>query len=749
VPPRAAPQRPRLRGLGLAEDVFPGQGGYERPRGGFEQRPRPGPEDDPLLMSSASYFRPYLRQNNSAAAQPTAPARVSPLAAVPQQQRSAPREPFPQARGTVLHRKLGEVAQEVASLSGSVAEVLSRPHMHPAELQQILKAAEDVQARTQLSDSDLEQVGWPTKALQQMRGVGSCLERWQWSEEAAKRALAGGFVPIAAVLAALEGLLGAWLQLSALAGGSLRVDLGLGQRAKSAVPMVSALLDQATFLARQQPDVLVLRQLEALLRFGMAQQELRELGVVQLLQQALQELGDSFQGSPQALAAFAERGGSEDGSSRALQVDAGLWRAVVIGDQQAVGQYIHRGLLVSGRLRDDRGHSVLWDAIAFHRVEVALMLLRHFPAHEPHGVDIGELHPRNGNSLLHVASGIHTFTPQAEGLFAVLFERMPEALHLHRNSRDQSFLHVAAGCLNFWVLRFAVARGLAHLFEAKDEAGSTPRSLLAQHLSERRVAEVRVNAGPQAEVAPFPAWFPLGALQPPSVGQRPAFSDVAVEVEDEAHGKVHLHVHRVLLAASSKVWHEALSTAPLATSGGAGGVEEAMTVLHVDPRLCCSADVALVALRFLYTGSVECPFRTNAALLVQLLQLATAYALPALLRSWALGALVHCLEDPASCAVVVPALLGDEAPRRLSAGPLEQRIAARLLFCNEEAWQAAGGGKRPQPVEAALAMLEPLLANRVEGASSSPGAPPAALGTSPLGSGALPMQPMGTATWMR
>ena len=26
----------------------------------------------------------------------------------------------------------------------------------------------------------------------------------------------------------------------------------------------------------------------------------------------------------------------------------------------------------------------------------------------------------------------------------MLFERMPEALHLHRNAREQTFLHVAA-----------------------------------------------------------------------------------------------------------------------------------------------------------------------------------------------------------------------------------------------------------------------------------------------------------------
>lgn len=653
-------------------------------------------------MSSSSYFRPYVRQQ---ATPPAAPAQAAPAdaGAGPFE---ASRQPFPRAKEAVLQTKLEEAAAEVKAVCDLVSRATSRQQVHPAELQEILEASEGVQTRTGLRDLELERLGWPTQVLKQIREILNHVEHWQRCEEAAKQAIEEGKASLEAVIKALEGILAAWCSLSTLALGPLHVVLGLERRARGAVPMVLALLDQTMVLVRRKPDVYVMRQLETLLRHSATQPALVDLGVAPPLVQALHELNESVQGLPQA------RGGAP---GIYLAVPEVVWRAVVDGDVRTMEAVICQGGLVSGRTRDPQGHSVLWDAIAFGSPEMALLLLRSFPPDMACGVDLGELHPRNGNSLLHLVSGQQVFTPQAEGLFAMIFERMPEAYRMHRNVRGQTFLHVAAGRLRTWVLKFAAVRGLETLFGAPDAAGWTPRSVLEHRLSELGIAS-QVPARKVAGSARLPPWCRLAALQPPAPGSRPPFADVAVEVQDAHRGAVELHAHCIILAGCSPVWHKALSVAR--RDGALERGREAQVAaleavpapvrLPLDPTICSSSDVALFALRFLYTGETECGFQGDVRAMLQLVRLCSACALPAPLRAWAVDALLACLDGVASAQEAAALLLlheGDE----IGLEPVERCFVARRLLASDAAWRAVGDEVRDRVIERALDALEPYL----------------------------------------
>eukprot|EP00439_Symbiodinium_sp_Y106_P070992 s1711_g12.t1 len=304
------------------------------------------------------------------------------------------------------------------------------------------------------------------------------------------------------------------------------------------------------------------------------------------------------------------------------------------------------------------------------KMQVAILLLRLFPPDMLHGVALGELHQRNGNSLLHLVSSFQQFDSQSEGLFAMLFERMPEALRMHRNLKGQSFLHVAAGRRNFWVLRYAAARGLASLFSVADSVGYTPRKLLEQHLAQLHIQPPRLRAA--FGDTRLPTWCTFGSLKPGSPRETRPFSDVCVEVEWK--GTVtKLDAHRVILATGSPLWHQQLRE-----RGTQGGAEP--QVLQVE---CPSMEVVTYALGYLYTGDLEgCSFQKDAERLLQLLQLCHSCKLPPVLIAFALESLL--LEIRPS---MIPSLLLEAKQYQLPA-QARQFLALQFLII-DEAWQAA------------------------------------------------------------
>ncbi|CAJ1405855.1 unnamed protein product [Effrenium voratum] len=653
----------------------------------------PAGQEDPLNTSSRTYGRPQPRP---------APARQGPehasqmamrqelelsLQKVQQQQYSdhmQQQQPFPKAKGAVRQSRLEEVAAEVAGLTPQVLAVVSKETVaaeataHPKELEGVLEKAQDILHRSRLTESDLESLGWPSRELKLIRDLVNRLQKWQSCEAAAKQALGSSREPLLTdVVTVLEQTFTAWRTLSDMAqkttGGSLSssgpreelrvcADLGMRSRASTGTPLVSALLDKALNRARVEPDLVAVRRLEALLSWQVELQHRSaafELGVLPFLEQMLKELSECLQGT-----ARLEKSLSASAGGSMLSAPEVLWRAIVHGDVASVESIIRQGGLVSGRTQDPHGHSVLWNAIAFERSEVALLLLRYFPPDMLHGVSLGELHARNGNSLLHLVSGFQRFDSQCEGLFAMLFERMPEVLRIHRNLRGQSFLHIAAGRRNFWILNYAAARGLAFQFSVADSGGLTPRLLLGQHLALLQLQPPTLATGDTL----MPSWCSFSALQPPSVGSKPPFADCALRCQE---GALDLYAHRVILAAASSKWHDQLRVRPPGSNGD----------LQVLKLAECSLEVAAFAVQYLYTGDTACT-SLDAPKLLELLRFCRRELLPASLGAWAAHELIQKLPPG-----LVPTLLLEG--RSLGLGAPARRFLAYHFICDEAAWQAA------------------------------------------------------------
>jgi len=402
-----------------------------------------------------------------------------------------------------------------------------------------------------------------------------------------------------------------------------------------------------------------------------------------------------------------------------------LWHAVVQGNTEIVEAMIAQGALVSGRTCDPQGHSVFWDAVAFQKAEVALLLLRHFPpgdreagstaaaqAQRERGVDLLETHARRGDTLLHLASCFEVFTPKVAELFAAIFEGTSGDHHRSCNAQGQSFLHIAAVKPHVWILRFAAQHNLDALFSATDGAGWSPRILVEHHLAQRGIAE-QPPPLPTLAAARVPPWCRLGSVKPSTPGgTRPPFADVALEIQDEVLEKtVQVFAHRVVLAANSEVLHEQLLQLGRGDGGDASPASSStsspVVAIPVDSQCCRSADVALFALRFLYTGEPACDFEGNGHLLWQLTCLCAKYRLPAPLLAWAHDALLSCLDDP-RYGDVVPVLLRAAEP--ISLGPEARRFVARRFIGKDAAWSGVEADKRARTLEIALGELEQCLA---------------------------------------
>lgn len=585
-------------------------------------------------------------------------------------------EPFPRPRASVLQDKLRDVLDDAEAIKRRVQEAMASTHIYPEELDSIVRDAGVLQKRFQLGDTDSEPAGWPTLALRQMRYAAEGLDRWRKSDEAAREAVALGSASVtnadgnsaavdktqqsaapnlARALWALHQLLTSWIELSAVAQGPMRTVCGLDRKAKGALPLVSALLDQAIALFRQSSDMLAAQRMEMILKQGAAQRALQEIGVAALLQQSLQELAECVR-----IVAVSNYNLTVVAPPLCSAYPDVFWRAITDGDVRTVASVIQQGGLVSGRTRDPQGHSVFWDACALGVASVAILLITSFPPGSPQGVDLGETHPRNGKSLLHSVAGIQPFLSEEASLFDMIFDRMPEALQLHSARNKQTFLHIAASRANFHVLRLAASRGLLDAFAEKDDAGWSPLLLLNQQMASLRIAE-QTPPPHSLGTACMPSWFPLGQLMPNMTEEGngkgeglPA--DMTLNVVDESLGTVIIPAHRFIVAVGSPVWHKAIQGAEHA-SKNSDGSKLAPIVLPLDSGLCRHADIIRCVIRFFYTGAVvDCPFLDDGPKLLQLLRLCSALSLADPLRRWAEDALFANLRNGAGLEVILPTL---------------------------------------------------------------------------------------------
>merc|ERR1712241_303720 len=105
--------------------------------------------------------------------------------------------------------------------------------------------------------------------------------------------------------------------------------------------------------------------------------------------------------------------------------------------------------------------------------------------------------------------------------------------------------------------------------------------------------------------------------------------------------------------------------------------------IAVDPACCNSADVALFALRFLYTGKFKCSFESDIELLLQLLRLCARYGLPASLQRWALDRLLDLSDDP-SWNVAAAALIHET--QRIHMRPSDRIFVAWRVVVRDCHW---------------------------------------------------------------
>lgn len=597
--------------------------------------------------------------------------------------------PFPRARTEAKSRRIEEVSNDVVELRESLNSFSREAEMegslplpaHPVELAKLVAAAEAL--LNKLRPGEVELLPWPGLLVAEARRCLSHLESWQTSEAASRRAISSANeVPLEAALGLLDQLLASWHQLRQVSrDSSLHVDFGLDRRAKSVGPMAAALLDQAfAAIAKSTTsrgrNAAVFR-LEKLLQWATSVGG-EELGLgPSTFASSLEELQELLvpQGS-QALhhEKHAEHGGAKE-----------LWQAVVEGDVQKLLEIMRRGDLTSGRLADDNGHSVLWHAIAWKRVDIALLLLRHFPPASLHGVDITELHPRTANSLLHIAAAL-PWAPggEAEPLFLSIFDAMPESLWSHRNSRGQSFAHIAAATLNFGLLRLAIARGLAALLVLKDDSGASPQSLLAKQLLSDQETSL---SSPNFEESRLPAWFPLAACSS-------LFADAVIEVFDGETGELHtMAAHRIVLAAYSDIWHHMLTDAAR---------RKMPAVLQIAPEICASPCVLRRLIAYLYSSWLPAGELTASESL-QLLRLSADYQIRGPLQSLACHALLSRAAEPAEpgVATVIAEAFRCHGRLGIDAQSLEV-LAIRQLALPLEAAQSSAA----ESFDEALAILQ-------------------------------------------
>jgi len=495
-----------------------------------------------------------------------------------------------------------------------------------------------------------------------------------------------------------------WQRLGATRNLPLRLDLGIQLRTSSIGPTLSALLDHIMDLLRKRPSTAsVVKKLESFLQHASNDQR-DELGIGSLCKQALRELGECT-----AEGLLAEVNTVPVGAPDAL------WHAIAKGSSATVEAIIAQGGLTSGCAQNLQGNSVLWDALAHKSPQIAAIILRCFPPDSSHGVDVAEIDRKNGNSLLHIVSGFANFPPIATEVFRILFNSMPQALRPLRNSSGQNFVHIAAWRMNLWILKFAASNGLSEHFTVADIGGWTPRGLIMQGLESRRIAE-GLQQEEHTEII-MPSWCSFGQLQPREVGERPAFADVMLVVEDENQGRVRIFAHCVVLSASSKVFRQGLAQS---RESATGDESRKMSTIRIDPKCCRNGDVVLFAIRFLYTCSTECNFSQDGMLLAQLVFFCVRYSLPASLARWSLFTLLPTLSHDEvgeslmqlllSLQVTSTHLQQDAQPEELQLRlpPVIRQYIARRFFLNNSAWANNKSSAFVGALQVALSEFEPL-----------------------------------------
>jgi len=413
------------------------------------------------------------------------------------------------------------------------------------------------------------------------------------------------------------------------------VDMTMKVRASAVRPVADALVDKTVEWYRDLKEgsedeagaAAFGERLRALLAQRPMQDALVSLGVeVPVLDDEQPEVGRQATAAeePPSAAGLADDSAADDpllrttpgigGLVRDPSASAEMWHALHVGDKDKIEGFVNEGRC-NARQRDASGHSVFWHAIAFNHLAIAKMMLDTFPPNRDDGVEVSEVHPRKGDTLLHLMCQSQSFGEDMAHVFKRVAAVAPAGLFLKVNGMGLTFLQLAASSLNFWVLTFMLRNFQDQARALVCNPSQAPLRGMARLLPQPS----RPALGAQEH---FPPHFRVAEmLQPDDTGVVP-YADVAFDVGPEG-GVGRFLAHRIVVVAQSPVLLESLEKLPL-TELPREKIRAA--VLRIDPRI--SQEVWRSALQFMYTGVVSITYADNVEKVVELLRACVLYQLP-------------------------------------------------------------------------------------------------------------------------
>mmetsp|Transcript_76414 Transcript_76414/g.224180 ORF Transcript_76414/g.224180 Transcript_76414/m.224180 type:complete len:907 (+) Transcript_76414:69-2789(+) len=391
---------------------------------------------------------------------------------------------------------------------------------------------------------------------------------------------------------------------------------------------------------------------------------------------------------------------------------AELWHAVHIGDQATVEAMINKDFC-NATMRDASGHSVMWHAVAFNHVGLANLMLDAFPPGTERGVEVAEIHPRKGDTLLHLLCQSKTFGTQLAHLFKRVAAASPPTLFQKVNRAGLTFFQIAASSLNFWVLTFVLRN-----FHAQAKA----LVCMPNNAPMRNVAEVIAQPLPPefSHPIPFPEHFRVAELlQQDELGTVP-YADVAFDVGPDnaevAAGR--FLAHRIVVATQSPVLFEALEKLPLTELPKEGA---RVAIFRVDPRI--SQEVWRSALQFMYTGVINCTYARSVDKVVELLRACTMYKLPKPLIDFAQSCLYPLLPaSPPHIALQAFSICAGSAAADTDLRPIREASAYIILRSAHRLFESMEPKETTQILERVVQTVEQSVFNprKVSGGTQAP-----------------------------
>jgi len=415
-------------------------------------------------------------------------------------------------------------------------------------------------------------------------------------------------------------------------------------------------------------------------------------------------------GKGEADIGVAQRGSEATAVYRQPMGSPELWHAVHIGDEATISDLILGGLC-NGVMSDLSGHSVFWHAIAFGHFGLAKMILDTFPPGSEFGVDVTEVHPKRGDTLLHLLCQTRPFGFEVAELFERIAAAVPHSVLEHANISGRSIFQIAAVSLNFWVLK-DLCRKFPAFVKSTVCHQSAPLRMIADMVPQPAPPSFRMSV-------PLPEHFALASIltQDGSGVGRVPFADVAFDTGPPgsvANGECgRFLAHRVVVAAQSPVLLEELEKLPVQIFAAemGHGTGTPCAVCRIDARI--SREVWRSVLQFMYSGVVYCPFKDDVNGVLELLRACVTYQLPRPLLDFVQVTLFQLLPiSPPSVAlealelttVVKGTCAGTSDAEELR--PLRETVAHVLLSNAPQAFGAMEPAAVAQALELVLQTVE-------------------------------------------